>query len=90
MSFSVRGRVTTIGGGEQIGPDGASTRSERYPMATMGVGGLIGRIGNGPVFPIGANRNPITMPADGRLMLGVNDDVYGDNAGAFLVTVTRR
>jgi hypothetical protein len=27
------------------------------------------------------------MPAGGALHLGVNDDFYGDNTGAFLVTV---
>jgi hypothetical protein len=27
------------------------------------------------------------MPADGRLMLGVNDDNFADNTGAFSVKV---
>jgi hypothetical protein len=29
------------------------------------------------------------MPANGRLMLGVNDDHYDDNDGAFRVRVIR-
>ena len=60
----------------------------------MGVGGLVGRVGNSAPFPIGSNSSGITMPADGRLMLGVNDDNLNDNSGAFFVrinhTTTRR
>jgi hypothetical protein len=37
-------------------------------------------------FPIGA-RNRVEMPAKGRLFLGVNELVIGDNAGEFTVTV---
>jgi len=29
------------------------------------------------------------MPASGTLMLGVNDDNYGDNSGAFTVVITK-
>ena len=52
-------------------------------------GGLIGRVGTSAPFPIGSNSQPIVMPADGRLMLGVNDNEPGDNSGAFTVTVTK-
>ena len=54
----------------------------------MGVGGLVARVGNSAPFPIGSNTNGITMPADGRLMLGVNDDIL-DNSGAFYVQINR-
>ncbi len=55
----------------------------------MPAGGLIGKVGNSAPFPIGSNSQPITMPADGRLMLGVNDNEIGDNSGAFSVVVTK-
>jgi hypothetical protein len=54
------------------------------------VGGLlIGRVGNGQPFAIGANAD-ITMPANGRLYLGINDDYPGDNSGNFVVQMVPR
>jgi len=38
-------------------------------------------------FYVGS-KNRIEMPADGRLFLGINENVIGDNAGEFRVTVT--
>ncbi|OGD23099.1 MAG: hypothetical protein A2Y69_11850 [Candidatus Aminicenantes bacterium RBG_13_59_9] len=38
------------------------------------------------LFPIGA-RNRVEMPVKGRLFLGVNELVIGDNAGQFMVTI---
>jgi len=38
------------------------------------------------VFFIGAERE-LEMPASGRLFLGINENVIGDNAGEFLVTI---
>jgi hypothetical protein len=55
----------------------------------MNVGGLIGRVGQN-AFPIGSNTQPIRMPTNGRLFLGVNDDVLKDNSGHFEVVVSRR
>ena len=55
----------------------------------MSVGGLIGRVGNGPAFAIGSNTGPMPMPASGVLQLGVNDDHYEDNTGNFTVSVQR-
>lgn len=76
------------------GPDGASgasaLRGPQFPVAASPVGALIGRVGNSTPFPIGSNSAPITMPADGRLYLGVNDDNFGDNSGAFAVVMTRQ
>ena len=92
VAFSVRGQIAFGSGSTQVaGADGdPTTRRPRVPVLVMGVGGLIGRVGNSAPFPIGNNKNPITMPATGRLMLGVNDDDYGDNTGAYRVTITRR
>ena len=76
--------------GMTAGPDGnGSMRRPDYPVPAMAVGGLIGRVGTGAPFPIGSNTQPIVMPSDGRLMLGVNDNELGDNSGSFTVTVTQ-
>jgi hypothetical protein len=40
-------------------------------------------------FPIG-KAGPAVIPADGRLFLGPNENVTGDNDGAFAVRVYRR
>jgi PA-IL-like protein len=77
--------------GQTAGPDGnGSMRQQAYPVPVMPVGGLIGKVGNAPAFPIGSNTQPIVMPADGRLMLGVNDNELGDNSGYFSVVVTKQ
>jgi hypothetical protein len=55
----------------------------------VGTGALIGRVGNGAPFPIGRGTQPITMPANGPLMLGINDDVVQDNSGSFSVNISR-
>jgi hypothetical protein len=55
----------------------------------MAVGGLIFKVGNSAPSPIGSNNQPITMPANGRLYLGINDDEFGDNSGAFTVMIGR-
>lgn len=43
----------------------------------------------GVAFPIG-KAGPAVIPADGRLFLGPNENVTGDNDGAFAVRVYRR
>lgn len=42
----------------------------------------------GTVFFIGA-AGPVRIPADGRLQLGPNENVTGDNDGAFIVRIYR-
>lgn len=75
------------------GPDGSAAanapRGPQFAVPEVGVGALVARVGNGAPFPIGSNSAPITMPNDGRLFLGVNDDNHGDNSGAFAVVVRR-
>jgi hypothetical protein len=92
IAFSVRGEIAFGQGPTQrSSADGdASTRTQAAPVQNMGVGGLIARVGNSAPFPVGNNRNAITMPATGRLMLAVNDDNYNDNSGAYRVTIARR
>jgi hypothetical protein len=55
-------------------------------MRQVLAGALIGRIGNGAPFAIGAQPT-IVAPASGVLFLGVNDDEFGDNRGNFQVVV---
>lgn len=95
VRFQTRGQIKFGDGGSMTsGPDGAGGNNQAFPVPAMGVGGLVGRVGNSAPFPIGSNSSGITMPADGRLMLGVNDDNLNDNSGAFFVrinhTTTRR
>ena len=73
-------------------PNGARNRlgAAPYPAPGVAAGALIGRIGNGTAFGIGMQSQPLTMPASGRLALGVNDDDPSDNSGAFTVVVSSR
>jgi len=88
VSFRTSGQVSY--GPAMAGPDGNSAnRSEAYPVPVLPAGGLIGRVGNMAPFPIGSNTQPIVMPADGVLMLGINDNEFGDNSGAFGVVITK-
>ena len=92
VAFRASGRIDFGQGPTQTaGPDGNdSLKSGAYPVGAMPVGGLIGRVGNSAPFPIGSNTQPIRMPADGTLMLGVNDNEVGDNSGFFSVVITRQ
>jgi hypothetical protein len=71
-------------GGSPITPGG------RLPVPNVGVGTLIGRVGNGPAFAIGSNTSAIPMPGSGVLQLGVNDDHFEDNTGNFSVSIERQ
>ena len=72
--------------GEVAGPEGHGGKAGK-----LGVGGLIGRVGyNGKPFPIGSTRTPIVMPKSGKLFLGINDFIFGDNAGSFAVTISQQ
>lgn len=72
-------------------PDGAknSRYAVRSALPRTLAGALIGRIGNGQPFGIGT-QTTITAPEAGQLFLGVNDDGFADNQGAFQVTITRQ
>lgn len=61
----------------------------RYPVPSAPAGALIGRVGNGAPFHIGPNKDAIAMNGGGRLQLGINDDHFPDNKGAYSVTITR-
>jgi hypothetical protein len=68
----------------------AQRRAANAPLPQNLAGALIARVGNSAPFPIGNVSTPVTMPADGQLYLGVNDDEVGDNRGEFMVKLTRQ
>jgi hypothetical protein len=89
VHFQASGRVSlSHNPGDVGGPAGADTGrlAGNSPMPGVTGGMLIGRVNNGPPFAIGA-QSDITMPAGGRLFLGVNDDYVQDNSGNFVVNV---
>jgi hypothetical protein len=87
--LSATGRVRW-GPGRQDGPAGesGSPRNDARPMPGRAAAALIGRIGeSADYFFIGNNAEGIRMRSSGRLYLGINDDMLGDNSGSFRVTV---
>src|SRR5262245_39893071 len=90
ISFSARGDIM-ISPTASSGPNGSpavTSRNVRYPLQNAYAGALIGRVGNSAPFLIGTNTQPIGMPADGPLMLGINDDVMTDNSGSYSVGIS--
>jgi hypothetical protein len=77
--------------GQTADPNGnPAEKRATYPDPTVPVGALLGKIGNSAPFAIGMQTQALTMPASGRLMLGVNDNELGDNSGFYTVTVTKQ
>lgn len=66
---------------------GAVFGATTYPVPTLGVGALIGYIlqsnGQASQFFYVGPQTTLTVPADGRLYLMVNDDNFSDNTGSF-------
>jgi hypothetical protein len=91
VSFEATGEVRLSNDPKDVArPAGSVTqrRAAGAPLPTELAGALIGRVGRfGTPFGIGDQAGPISMPDDGLLFLGVNDDNLGDNQGAFEVTV---
>ena len=85
LSFQADGTIRWGTKPDQVaGPEGHGSK-----VGKLGVGGLIGRVGySGKPFPIGSTRTPITMPKSGKLFLGINDFIFRDNAGSFVVTIS--
>jgi hypothetical protein len=84
LSFEASGTIRWGKKPDQVaGPEGHGAKAGK-----VGTGGLIGRVGvTGKPFPIGNTRTPVTMPQSGRLLLGINDFIFKDNAGSFTVTI---
>jgi hypothetical protein len=86
LSFEASGTIRWGSKPDQVaGPEGHGAKAGK-----LGVGGLIGRVGyTSKPFPIGSTRTPVTMPQSGKLFLGINDFIFKDNAGSFVVTIVR-
>jgi hypothetical protein len=92
LAFNVTGRIQLSDDVEDVAHAAGSLRERRAqgaPLPQNFAGALIARVGNSAPFPIGDVTAPVTMPADGQLFLGINDDEVSDNRGEFTVTITR-
>ena len=92
VRFAATGRVQLSEDPEDVAISAGSLRQRRAagsPLPGNLAGALIARVGNSAPFPIGNNTEPIAMPADGQLFLGINDDEVADNRGEFVVTTQR-
>ncbi|MGQ0733406.1 MAG: hypothetical protein ACT4QD_07080 [Acidobacteriota bacterium] len=89
--FNVTGKIQLSDDAGDLAHAAGSLR-QRYatgsPLPQNFAGALIARVG-GSTIPIGDVQTPVTMPADGQLWLGVNDDEVSDNKGEFTVTLNR-
>lgn len=91
VRFSATGRIQLSDDSEDIAHAAGSLRqrrADRSPLPENFAGALIAKVGNSAPFPIGDNTGAITMPADGQLYLGINDDEVGDNRGEYTVTLS--
>ena len=93
LQVRAQGTITLSGndnGNDTAGPAGAFSgrRASGAPLPSAPAGALIGRIGDGPVFLVGAEGWTNRAGQSGRLFLGVNDDHLGDNRGEFAVRVS--
>jgi hypothetical protein len=65
-----------------------SPRNPGRPLPDRPAASLIGRVGDrNEFFFIGADPGPYRARGNGRLFLGINDDVLSDNSGVLRVTV---
>ena len=71
-------------GGSGITPNGCA--AEKICPVAGGCGALIGRLGSGAPFLVGTRK---AVKGPGALALGINDapGTFGDNSGAFTVTI---
>jgi len=93
IAFQATGQIAWGQGATQrAGPEGApmeaSVRRD-YPVPSAGVGALVAKVDGAAPFLVGASTEPIVMPADGELYLGVNDNRRSDNSGFFQVRIAQ-
>ena len=95
VTFSATGTIYSRNATSSgISPEGYrryGSQAGNYPMRDASFGALVGyvRLPDGRAsqpFYIGAQQT-VTVPADGRLYLLVNDDDYRDNSGSFQVRI---
>jgi hypothetical protein len=96
ITITATGRIIAGRRLGEVGPEGGRTSGfgsivGTRPVPSVGPGALIGyfRLPSGQMsqpFLIGSQLT-LSVPADGRLYLAINDDDYSDNGGAFKVTI---
>jgi hypothetical protein len=96
ITFTTTGRIIAGSRIGEVGPEGGKLSGfgsivGTRPVPGSGPGALIGyiRLANGQTsqpFLIGSQLT-VTVPADGRLVLAINDDNYNDNSGSFKVKI---
>jgi hypothetical protein len=92
VTFNVSGQVQLSDDPGDMAHSAGSLKQRRAagsPLPQNFAGALIAKVGNSAPFPIG-DVTSVTMPADGQLYLGINDDEVGDNRGEFIVQLSRR
>ena len=88
LRFEPSGEIRISFNGNDVSNAGGTSRNaERAIIGSTPVGALVGRVGNGAPFVIGATPSAIEISDSGRLFLGVNDDHHADNSGNFVVKV---
>lgn len=96
LTLSATGTVVAGRRIGEVGPEGGRAGGfgsivGTRPVPSAGPGALIGyiRMDNGQTsqpFLVGSQLT-LSVPADGRLYLAINDDDYSDNGGVFKVTI---
>lgn len=96
ITFTASGTIIAGQRIGQVGPDGGASTGfgaavNARPVPSAGVGALIAyvRMANGQLsqpYLIGSQLAG-TIPADGRLILAINDDNHSDNGGSFSVRI---
>ena len=96
ITFTASGTIVAGRRTAQVGPEGGRSSGigaiiGTRPVPTAGPGALIGYIRTldgqqTQPFLIGSQLT-LTIPADGRLYLAINDDDYSDNSGSFSVRI---
>jgi opacity protein-like surface antigen len=90
VRFSARGEAQlSTDAKDRAIPQGSLTgrRAPNAPLPQELAGALLARVGTGQPFAI-SNAAEVTISDNGRLMLGINDDVVTDNQGGYRVEVT--
>jgi hypothetical protein len=90
LTFRASGEITlSSDSNDKAIPQGSLTgrRAANAPARDILAGAVIGRIGNGQPFAIGAGPVTINAPGAGRLYVGINDDVVTDNTGQFEIRI---
>jgi hypothetical protein len=89
VSIAASGAVTMGGGWAPLPPSGKNPNCGTlggFPAGELPCWSLIGRVGDGPIFEVGNGRK-ITAQNSGELLLGVNDNILGDNSGNWYATI---